>query len=100
MLLLLRPRPTRCRMRVDGRRRRRRSSRARRSTSCPGAITKRAGEAHVASKRRAEVDEVELRMLGSFEFEDHDSGAARAGTVGAFDAVGMLGNLWRRMQVR
>ncbi len=42
LLLLQRPRPTRCGMRVDSRRRRRRSSRARRSTSCPGAITKRA----------------------------------------------------------
>jgi hypothetical protein len=61
----------------------------------------------VASDRRAEGDEddeedeeVELRMPGSFEFEDHNSGAARAGTVDAFDAVCMLGNLWRRMQVR
>ena len=65
------------------------------------------GEAHVASERRAEGDEdeeedeeVELRMPGSFEFEDHDSGAARAGIVDPFDAVDMLGNLWRRMQVR
>jgi len=39
-------------------------------------------------------------MPGSFDFEDHDTGAARAGTVDSFDAVGMLGNLSRRMQVR
>jgi hypothetical protein len=39
-------------------------------------------------------------MPGLFDFEDHDRGAARAGTVELFDAVGMLGNLWRRMQVR
>jgi hypothetical protein len=57
----------------------------------------------VASERRAEedeVEEVELRLPGLFDFEDHDSGAARAGTVDRFDAVGMLGNLWWRMQVR
>jgi hypothetical protein len=38
--------------------------------------------------------------VGSFEFEDHDSGAARAGNVDPFDAVGvgMLGNLWRRVR--
>jgi len=65
------------------------------------------GSAHVASERRAEgeeveeeVEEVEVRMPGSFEFEDHNTGAAHAGTVDPFDAVGMLGNLWRRMQVR
>jgi hypothetical protein len=65
------------------------------------------GEAHVASERRVEGDEdegedeeVELRILGSFDFENHDSGATRAGAVDSFDAVGMLGNLWRRMQVR
>ena len=65
------------------------------------------GEAHVASERHAEGEEdeeedeeVELRMPGSFDFANHDSGAARVGTVDPFDAVGMLGNLWRRMQVR
>ncbi len=56
------------------------------------------GSAHVASERRAEGEEVEEEV--AFEFEDHDSGAARAGTVDPFDGVGMLGNLWRRMQVR
>ena len=64
----------------------------------------------MASDRRAEgdedeedegeVEEVELRMPGSFDFENHDSGVARAGTVDRFDAAGMLWNLWRRMQVR
>ena len=73
----------------------------------PQRDNEKGGEAHVASERRAERDEgeeegeeVELHMPGSFEFEDHDGGAARAGTVDRFDAVGMLGNLWRRMQVR
>ena len=40
------------------------------------------GEAHMASERHAEGEEdeeVELRMPGSFDFENHDSGAARAG---------------------
>ena len=39
-----------------------------------------------------------LRMPGSFDFGDHDSGAAHetpgAGTVDPVGAVGMLGNLW------
>jgi hypothetical protein len=68
---------------------------------------KKGGEAYVASERRASEDEdeeedeeVELRMPGSFDFENHDSGAARVGTTDLLDAVGMLGNLWRRMQVR
>jgi hypothetical protein len=67
----------------------------------------RGGEAHAATERRAEEDEgeeedeeVELRMPGSFDFEDHDTGTARAGTVDPFDAVRTLGNLGRRMQVR
>ena len=52
-----------------------------------------------------EVVVVELRMPGCFDFGFADpGGAARetpgAGTVDPFDAVGMLGNLWRRMQVR
>jgi hypothetical protein len=51
-----------------------------------------------------EEEEVELRMPGSFAFGDHGGGGARrtpgADTVDPFDAVGVLGNLWRRMQVR
>ena len=73
----------------------------------PRRDNEKGGEAHVASERRAsgdedeeEDEEDELRMPGSFDFENHDSGATRAGTVDSFDAVGMLGNLWRRMQVR
>jgi hypothetical protein len=67
----------------------------------------RGGEAHAATERRAEEDEdeeedeeAELRMAESFDFEDHDTGAARASTIDLFDAVRTLGNLWRRMQVR
>jgi len=50
-------------------------------------------------------EEEELRMPGSFDFGDQGGGAAAgetpgAGTVDPFDAVGMLSNLWRRMQVR
>jgi hypothetical protein len=69
----------------------------------PRRDNEKGSEAHVASERRDERDkdeEVELRMPGSFDFENHDSGVARAGTVDPLDAVGMLGNLWRRMQVR
>ena len=51
-----------------------------------------------------EEEEVELRMPGSFDFGDHGGGVVRetpgADTVDPFDAVGVLGNLWRRMQVR
>ena len=84
--------------------RRQRSSHSRRSTPCPSTIRK-GGEAHAAAERRTEeeVEEVELRMPGSFDFGDHDSGvvgAASVGTVDPFDAVRTLGNLWRRMQVR
>ena len=44
-------------------------------------------------------------MPQSFDlFRDHDGGDAReipsAGTVDPFDAVGMLGDLWLRMQLR
>jgi len=46
----------------------------------------------------------ELRIPGSFDFGDQGSGAGRetpgAGTIDPFDAVGMLTNLWRQMQVR
>jgi hypothetical protein len=73
----------------------------------PRRDNEKGGEAHVASERRTEEEEdeeedeeVELHMPGWFQFEDHDTGAARVGTVDRFDAVGMLGNLWRRMQVR
>jgi hypothetical protein len=57
----------------------------------------RGGDAHSATERRAEEDEeeekdeeVELRMPGSFDFEDHDRGvvgAAGVGTIDPFDAV-------------
>lgn len=46
---------------------------------------------------------VELRMRGSFDFGDRGNGVARqagVGTIDLFDAIGMLGNLWRRMQMR
>ena len=58
--------------------------------------------ARAAAERRAEEEDEEDGpcMPGSFDFEDHDNGAARASTVDPLDAVGMLGNLWRRMQVR
>ena len=55
---------------------------------------------HRCAEEDEENEEVELRMPGSFDFEDHDTGASRAGTVDPFVAVGMLGNLWQRMQVR
>jgi hypothetical protein len=60
----------------------------------PRRDNEKGGEAHVTSERRTEEEEdeeVELHMPGWFEFEDHDTGAARVGTVDRFDAVGMLG---------
>jgi len=49
-------------------------------------------------------EEEELCIPGSFVFGDQGGGAGRetlgAGTVDPFDAVGMLANLWQRMQVR
>ena len=49
-------------------------------------------------------EEEKLHIPGSFDFGDQGGGAGRetpgAGTVDPFDAVGMLANLWRRMQVR
>ena len=50
-------------------------------------------------------EEVELRMPGSLDFGFADPGGAAhetpgVGTVDPFDAVGVLRNLWRRMQVR
>jgi hypothetical protein len=54
------------------------------SYSRPQHDNEKGGEAHAAAERRAEEEEVELRMPGSFDFEDHDSdvvGVAGAGTV-------------------
>ena len=54
----------------------------------------------------AEDDEDEgvlLRIPRSFRFEDRGGCTARgagAGTVYLFDTAGILGNLWRRMQLR
>jgi hypothetical protein len=63
---------------------------------CPQRDNEKGGDAHAATGRRAgededgdEDEEVELPMLGSSDFEDHDSGAARAGIVDPFDAVGI-----------
>ena len=97
MLLLQRPRPTRCGMREAHA-----TTFQPRKTQhvVPRRYNEKGGEAHVTSERRAEGEEVELRMPVSFDFEDHDTGAVRAVTVDSFDAVGILGNLWRRMQVR
>ena len=65
--------------------------------------------AHTATsfQPRGRVDDVdeeeEMRMLGSFDLGDHGNSVAReagARNVDLFDAVGMLGNLWRRVQLR
>jgi hypothetical protein len=73
----------------------------------PQRDNEKGSDAHAVAGRRAgedevedEDEEVEPPMPGSFDFEDHDTDAARAGIVDPFDAVGMLGNLWRRRQVR
>ena len=56
------------------------------------------------TEEEEEDDEVDLRVPGSFDFGNQGGGAGcetpGAGTVDPFDAVGMLANLWRRMQVR
>jgi hypothetical protein len=59
------------------------------------------GDIHVAAERRAGEDdeEVELRMPGSFDFGNNDGGVPGAATVDPFDAVSMLRNLWRHMQL-
>jgi hypothetical protein len=60
-------------------------------------------DTHAAAGRRAEEDEdkdedaeAELPMHGLFDFEDYDIGAARAGIIDPFDAVGLLRNLCAR----
>ena len=58
--------------------------------------------AMATSQPRNMEEEEELRMPGSFDFGYQGGGGAvgempGAGTVNPFDAVGMLGNLWRRM---
>lgn len=45
-----------------------------------------------------EEDGVTLRIPGSFDVEDYDDGGVVMGT--GTDAVGVLGDLWRRMQLR
>ena len=49
-------------------------------------------------------EEEELRIPGAFDVGDQGGGAGHetpgASTVDPFNAVGMLANLWRRMQVR
>ena len=61
---------------------------------CPQCDHEKGSDAHTAAGKRAgededEDEEVELPMPGSSDFEDHDSGAARAGIVDPFDAVGI-----------
>ena len=65
-----------------------------------GSDARGAAERRTKEEDNEQDDEVGLCMPGSFGFEDHDTGAACARTVDLFDAVSMLGNLWRRMQVR
>jgi len=69
----------------------------------PQRDNEKGSDAHAAAGRRAEDDvdkdedaEAELLMHGLFDFEDYDSGAARAGIIDPFDAVGMLRNLCAR----
>ena len=63
--------------------------------------TDQGGDVHVAAEKRSDEDdeEVELRMPGSFDFGNNDGGVAGAAPVDPFDAVSMLGNLWRHMQL-
>jgi hypothetical protein len=61
--------------------------------------TDQGGDIH-AAERRSDEDDEELRMPGSFDFGNNDGGVAGAATVDPFDAVSMLGNLWRHMQLK
>ena len=93
-MLLQRPRPTRCGMRVGQQAQATTFQPSKTQHVVPRRDNEKGGEAHVTSERRTEEEEdeeVELHMPGWFEFEDHDTGAARVGTVDRFDAVGMLG---------
>jgi hypothetical protein len=58
-------------------------------------------------QRKTEGEELELRMPGSCDLGNASVAAAPAAgaaggpaTVDPLDAVGTLGNLWRRMQLR
>jgi len=68
------------------------------------AQTATASQPRNMEEEEEDEEEEELRIPGSFDFGDQGGGAGRetpgAGTVDPFDAVSMLANLWRRMQVR
>jgi len=66
--------------------------------------TTAASQPHNMEEEDEDEEEEELHIPGSFDFGDQGGGAGRetpgAGTVDPFDAIGMLVNLWRQMQVR
>jgi len=75
-----------------------------REGDAPRAQTTTASQPRNMEEEEEDEEEEELRIPGSFDFGDQGGGAGRempgAGTVDPFDAIGLLANLWRRMQVR
>jgi len=69
----------------------------------PRAQTMTSYQPRKAEEGEKVVEVVKPRAAGSFDFGDHGGGAAcetlGAGAVDPLD-VGMLGNLWQRMQLR
>ena len=55
-----------------------------------------AASASAEDEDEDEDEDMTLRIPGSFDIENYDDGGVAMGT----DAVGMLGDLWRRMQLR
>jgi len=74
-----------------------------REGDAPRVQTTTASQPRKTEEDEDDDEEEELRVPRSFDFGDQGGGAVRK-TPGAgidpFDAVGVLANLWRRMQVR
>jgi hypothetical protein len=71
------------------------------------AKAKAAAETENSKKEDEEDDEeLELRMPGSFDLGNNGAAAPATGAAGGpatvepLDVVGVLGNVWRRMQLR
>ena len=75
-----------------------------REGDAPCVQTTAASQPRNMEEDKKDEEEEELCMSGSFNFGDQGGGAGRetpgAGTVDPFDAIGMLANLWWRMQVK
>lgn len=66
----------------------------------PGAAPYRVDDSDDAAEGDTDEDEVELRIPGSFNFENETDRPAGAGAAhDPYDAVTVLGSFWRRMQL-